>query len=106
LAIALTDTVAIISAADFNAATVDPSSVCFGDDDNPSQRDCTEAHGKGHFTDVDADGRLDLLLHFEIQETGIDSGDSRACLMGKTFGDQAIQGCDSITTRVGTFRSF
>jgi hypothetical protein len=91
--------VAIISAAGFNATTVDPSSVCFGDDDNPSQRDCTEAHGKGHIADVDADGRLDLLLHYETQETGIDPGDTKACLTGKTFGDQAIQGCDSITTR-------
>jgi hypothetical protein len=47
---------------------------------------------------VNGDGRTDLLLHYEVSETGIDPGDARACLTGTTFGGVGIQGCDSIRT--------
>jgi hypothetical protein len=89
--------VAILSTDSFDATTVDPASVCFGDAEDPSQRDCTEAHGKGHREDVNGDGRLDLLLHYETQQTGIDTGDTTACLTGKTSTGVDIAGCDSIT---------
>jgi hypothetical protein len=52
--------------------------------DNPGQRDCT-AHGKVNVEDVNHDGRPDLLLRCEIRQTGIDNGDTTACLTGKTF---------------------
>ncbi len=89
---------AILATESFDATTVDPNTVCFGDDDNPSQRDCTERHGMGHIEDVDGDGRSDLVLHYEVSETGIDPGDTMACLSGKTFADVNIEGCDSIRT--------
>jgi hypothetical protein len=89
--------VAILTSATFDATTVDPSSVCFGDAEDPSQRDCTEAHGRGHIQDVDGDGDLDLVLHYETGQTGIDLGDTQACLTGDTFdGITLPQGCDSI----------
>ena len=88
--------VAILTSATFDATTVDPSSVCFGDAEDPSQRDCTEAHGRGHIQDVDKDGDLDLVLHYEAGQTGIDLGDTQACLTGRTFDGMAIRGCDSI----------
>jgi len=88
--------VAILTTRSFDARTVNPSTVCFGDAENPSQRDCTEAHGTGHIYDADGDGDKDLVLHYEIQETGIDPGDTRACLTGSTYGGTAIEGCDSI----------
>ena len=47
--------------------------------------------------DVNGDGRLDLLFQFETQQTGIDPGDTKACLTGKTFAGVDIEGCDSIT---------
>jgi hypothetical protein len=90
--------VAILSTAEFDATTVNPSTVCFGDADAPAQRDCTEAHGKGHLQDVNADGRLDMVLHYETRETGIDAGDTEACLTGATIDGQAIEGCDSVRT--------
>ena len=47
---------------------------------------------------MNGDGRLDLLLHFETQQTGIDPGDTQACLTGKTFTGVGVEGCDAITT--------
>jgi hypothetical protein len=92
-------TVAILSTATFDATTVDPSTVCFGDAEAPDQRDCTEKHGRGHLEDVNGDGRRDLVLHFETQQTGIDRGDTQACLSGETRDGTVIQGCDAIRAR-------
>jgi uncharacterized delta-60 repeat protein len=92
-------TVAILTTDAFNAASVDPASVCFGSASDPSKRDCTEKHGTGHLEDVNGDLRLDLLLHYETQETGIAAGDTQACLTGRTFAGVAIQGCDRIVAR-------
>lgn len=90
--------VAILSTTAFDATTVDPSTVCFGDAENASQRDCTEEHGTGHIADVNGDGLLDLVLHYETGQTGIDFGDTQACLTGQTFGGQQVAGCDSVRT--------
>lgn len=91
--------VAILSTRRFDARTVVPSSVCFGDDDHPGERDCSERHGLGHLRDVNGDRRLDLVLHFDVRETGIDRGDTRACLTGKTTTGANLAGCDRIKTR-------
>jgi uncharacterized delta-60 repeat protein len=91
--------VAILTTDAFNAASVDPASVCFGSASDPSKRDCTEKHGTGHLEDVNGDLRPDLLLHYETQETGIAPGDTEACLSGQTTTGVAIQGCDRIVTR-------
>ena len=85
--------VAILSTADFDATTVDPASVCFGDDDNADERDCT---GRGRVEDINGDGRLDQLFLFQTQETGIDPGDTTACLTGSTRERLEVEGCDSI----------
>jgi hypothetical protein len=89
-------TVAILSTPDFDATTVDASSVCFGDAEDPTQRDCTEAHGTGHVEDFDRDGDLDMVLHYESLETGIDLGDTQACLIGEDLDGIGIYGCDSV----------
>ncbi len=48
--------------------------------------------------DQDGDGILDLVFHFETQQTGIDAGDTQACLTGKLFDSTSITSCDSIKT--------
>jgi uncharacterized delta-60 repeat protein len=88
--------VAILSTSPFDATTTDPTSVCFGDAEAPAQRDCTAAHSS--LEDVNGDGRLDLLLLFETTQTGIDLGDTQACLTGRTLSDLGVEGCDSIKT--------
>jgi hypothetical protein len=83
-------TVAILTTDYFDATTVDPLSVAFG----PSAT--AEEHGMGHIEDVDEDGDLDLLLHFNTQETGITCIDIEAVLTGETFDGQVVGGFDSV----------
>lgn len=82
--------VALLSTSTFDATTVDPLSVRF------EPAGATEAHKQGHKQDVNGDSRLDLVLHFHTQETGIRSGDTQACLSGKTKSGLLFEGCDAI----------
>ena len=77
---------------DFDATTVDEVTVRFG------LNGAVESHGMRHIEDVDGDGDLDLVLHFETQETGIQCGDTSASLTGRTFAGLFIQGSDSVRT--------
>lgn len=90
--------VAVLSTPEFDARTIDPLSVCFGDAEAPAERSCNEVHGKGHYEDVDRDGDVDLVLHFRIDETGIDLGDTRACAIGTTVDGVGVYGCDAVDT--------
>jgi hypothetical protein len=73
---------------------VDPLSVAFG----PAE--ATEFHRASHVKDVDEDGDMDLLFHFNTQDTGIQCGDTEATLTGMTFGGEpiTITGTDTIVT--------
>lgn len=89
--------VAILSTTMFDARDVDRRTVCFGAAAPlPGVGDCTEAHGKSHFDDVNGDGLLDLVLHYNTTETGIASGATQACLTGQTFDGQQVEGCAPI----------
>jgi hypothetical protein len=90
--------VAILSSENFDATTVDPGTVCFGDAEVPEERDCTVAYRRGFRYDINYDDRPDLILLFNIRETGIDYGDTQACLDGETLDGQSIQGCTEIRT--------
>ncbi len=88
--------VAILTTPDFDAKTVDPSTVRFG-------RTGTEAppqHPHFHpvFIDVDRDGDRDMVLWFRTRMTGIQCGDTKAFLTGTTKDGQAFQGEDRIKT--------
>jgi hypothetical protein len=84
--------VAIITTEAFDAATVDAATVRFG-------ATGTEAAPVQYaLKDVDLDGHIDMILHFNSEETGIQSGDSSASLSGTSLTGQAIVGSDSIST--------
>jgi len=55
-------------------------------------------HKQGHIVDVDGDGDLDMVLHFNTQDTGIKAGDTEASLTGKTIDGKSIRGSDAIVT--------
>jgi len=76
----------------FDATMVDALSVKFG------PNEATAVRGKGHIEDVDGDGDLDMVFQFKTQETGIQPGETEACLAGKDVNGQDIKGIDAIMT--------
>jgi predicted outer membrane repeat protein len=89
--------VAVLGTSTFDAATVNAATACFGDAEDAAQRDCTPAAGT-NLKDVNRDRIKDRVLRFQTQETGIDPGDTQACLTGALLSRIPIAGCDSIMT--------
>jgi len=82
--------VAILTTADFDASTVDPTTVTLAD--APAI--------KRKMMDVDDDGDMDLLLYFSTQALNLDESSTEAILKGKTdaeFGVIDIIGTDSVS---------
>jgi hypothetical protein len=88
--------VMIRSTPDFDAAALDLTTVCFGDDTtDPANSDCTV--GEVRSLDLDGDGDEDLLALFQVPETGIDMGDTEACFAGRTTDGMDVKGCDALS---------
>ena len=83
--------VAVLTTNTFDASRVDPTTVRFG-------RNGTAIPVHSALADVDGDGDLDLLLHVNTEDTGIQCGETSASLTGGTVGGQPIGGSDSINT--------
>ena len=83
--------VGVLGSIDFDATQVDPTTVAFGPDE------VSPAHD-GHISDVDGDGFMDAVFHFETRETGIVCGDTEAALGGETFTGVPFSGTDSLHT--------
>jgi hypothetical protein len=84
--------VAIFSADAFDATTIDPATVLFG---------ATGAEAAAvSFTlrDVDGDGDTDMILRFEIRDTGIRCGDSSASVTGQTSSGLSFTGSNPVKT--------
>ena len=85
--------VAILGSDSFDVADVDVMTLAFGSGGAPL------AHWRcPHFEDVNGDGLTDLLAHFRIQQTGIQFGDTEACVTGETLDGTPLEGCDAIRT--------
>ncbi len=82
--------VGILGSADFDVTTVSMGSVVFA---GAVPQDPVLS-----FEDVNGDGFLDLVLHFNTQEVNIQPGDTEACLTGLTYGGIVFEGCDSVRT--------
>ena len=88
--------VAILTVPGFDATQVDVATLCFGDAEAPAERDCTEAHGTAHIQDVDKDRDLDVLLHYEAAQVGIDAADTKACVIGRLQDGSGFYGCAAL----------
>jgi hypothetical protein len=84
--------VAIRSTETFHVLLVNPFTVRFG-------RIGTEAAPR-HLgvEDVGRDGKLDLIFHFETEDTGITCGTTSVALTGQTWTGKAFRGSDSVQT--------
>ena len=82
--------VAILTTDNFDATTVDASTVTFG------PNTASIIHKNGHHEDVDGDGDIDMLLHFKTQDAGIEAGDTEAWLSGEAFDGEVIFGSDLV----------
>ena len=85
--------VAILGSATFDPLTVDPATVTLAGAP-------VATRGRGvpmtSIADVNADGYLDLLLHFRTQSLQLTSASTEAVLYGETFSGQRIRGADSV----------
>lgn len=84
--------VAILSTTGFDAPTqVNKNSLAFGrTGDEPSLAFCSGLE------DVNGDGLLDVVCHFETQQAAFGSGDTEGILKGLTVSGTPLQGADSI----------
>ena len=85
--------VAILSTETFDATTVDVSSVVFaGAGVNVKPNGSFQAS----FEDVNADGLLDLVLHFNTQDLVLDDTSTEAILTGTTDNGRCVSATDSV----------
>ena len=80
--------VAILGSPEFDATTIDPTTLAFGPAGAPAVSYSIE--------DVDGDGLLDLIAHFAQKATGIACGDTGATISGNTLAGVPIDGTDSV----------
>ncbi len=83
----------ILTTDDFDAATIDPTSVTLGA--------ATETHGGGHLEDINEDGRADMVFHFRAAETGLDCDADVLPISGVTVAGTPISagGSDAMISR-------
>ena len=87
--------VAILTTDDFDATTVDHTTVTF-EGASETHMDKKSGLPRRHEEDVDGDGDTDLVFHFRLGETGLGCGSTQGTLQGQTFGGQAIEGTDVV----------
>ena len=94
--------VAILTTASFDAADVDARSVTLGDDDGNDTPVATRKNGslRANLEDVDGDGDLDMILHFDTQALvangDLTTGTTALILNGKNLAGTPIKGSDAV----------
>jgi hypothetical protein len=72
--------VALMSSADFDALKIDRASVTFGG--NGDERSLLRCNNEGQ--DLDGDGKLDLVCHFDTQLASFESGETEGTVKGRS----------------------
>lgn len=87
--------VAILTTPQFNTSLIDIQTIAFGPNKNNAVKFAIKQY---NFEDVDYDGDLDLIMHFDLEKLGIRCSDKVLFVLGKTKNNQSILGSDSIKT--------
>jgi hypothetical protein len=78
---------------------VDVTTLRFGPWEVAPRHDLTDEWTyNDHLEDVNLDGFMDLVMHYETQETGILCGDTEATLSGELLDGRPFEGTDEIRT--------
>jgi hypothetical protein len=85
--------VAILGESEFDVDEIDLTTLEFG----PGGAQPAHRSG-GHSDDVNEDGIIDLVSHFNVREASLAVGDEWVCATGNTFDGRAFEGCDAIRT--------
>jgi len=88
-------TVAILTTDDFDATTVDHTTVTF-EGATETHVDNKTGEPRRHEEDVDGDGDTDLVFHFRFGDTALTCDSTEGVLTGKTFDGHSIGGTDDI----------
>jgi len=87
--------VAILTTDEFDATTVDHTTVTF-EGAVESHRSKVSGEPRRHEEDVDLDGDIDLVFHFNYDETNLTCESEKGVLSGETFDGSLIEGIDAI----------
>jgi hypothetical protein len=87
--------VAILTTEDFDATTVDHTTVTF-EGASETHVDKKSGEPRRHEEDVDGDGDTDLVFHFRLGDTDLTCDSIEGTLTGETFDGQAIKGTDAV----------
>lgn len=85
--------IAILTTREFDAATVDPSTIRIG----PTGTEATIF--RSNLDDVDKDGDIDVLLLVRVNEMRVKCGDTSILLKAKTTDGRQIEGSESVKTQ-------
>jgi len=88
-------TVAILTTQDFDATTVDHTTVTF-EGASEIHVDGKTGEPRRHEGDVDGDGDIDLEFHFRLGDTNFTCNSTEGTLMGEAIDGQPIKGTDSV----------
>ena len=90
--------VAILGSANFDVTNVDIATLTFGPGEAAPVHLKNGQLPPDHYVDVNGDGYLDLVAHFQTLEAGLGSIDvEQACLLGKTFDGSLFGDCDLLS---------
>ena len=87
--------VAILTTEDFDAMTVDHTTVTF-EGASETHVDKKTGEPRRHEEDVDGDGDMDLVFHFRFGDTNLTCDSTEGTLVGETYDGTQIEGTDAV----------
>lgn len=84
--------VALLGAETFLLTAIDPATLSFG----PAGATIADDVNEKSFTDVNFDGFVDLVVYFRARDTGLERGDTEACLDGTSISGIPFHLCQAI----------